>query len=241
MKMMMHKDIEHILEMISYQKSRDISFGQFFDKLASQWNLIIIGGSLRDALNQNYNPRDIDIILNGNDMVQFELMLSQNSISFKKNRFDGYKLKFNHVEVDVWSINRHFAFGHNYYSESIENIVETTFLNYDSIAFDYNKKKLYKDYYDDCRKSHLIELIGDDNYIDNNPTPDVNIARMLKIKEDTGYDLSSRSISYIKKYYMDCLNHSVSIEDQLRKGYQSHYRKQIDDVILFYLNEIIER
>lgn len=240
MSLTMSKEIDNIYTMLNHQKSMCKSFKDFFDSIAKKWNIIIIGGSLRDALEGNYKPRDIDIIIDDCNLYGFDDLLFKYNVHYKKNRFEGYKLFFDNVEVDIWSIFKHYAFENKYYTQSIENIVETTFLNYDSIAFYYQEEKLYKKHYDNCLSTKQIELIGSDEYIDNNPTPNINIARMLKIKRDTGYDLSSKATNYIQKYYDECVEKQINIKDALNRGHWYHYKKEIDEYMLELLNNILQ-
>lgn len=234
------REIEYIDAMIEYQKEMCQAFSCFFDSIVERWDIVIIGGALRGAINQNYFPRDIDIIVNGTGSDEFEEMLNVKKIKFSKNRFDGYKLDFESVQVDIWFISNHFAFCKNYYDKSIENIVETTFLNYDSIAFDYKRKKLYKQHYDECLSSKTICVIGKEDYVNNNPTPNVNIARMLKIKKETGFDLSERSVKYIQHYAMHCKKKNVDVYKEIEAGYVSHYHRNMEQSILCTLGNIIK-
>lgn len=231
---------KNILKMVEYQKNKNNEFKDFFEELSDRYEIILIGGALRDALNQDFAPRDIDIIINDSNLDEFDKLLFEFKINYKNNRFGGYKLFFEDVQADVWSINKHYAFEHNYYQENVKNIVETTFLNYDSIVYDYKNKMLYDECYQECLEKKVIDLIGEEDYIEDNPTPDVNIARMLKIKNETNYIFSDRVVDYINQYYdKNCERKKWIIQYKLCKSFETHYKKKIDKKLFDILEQVL--
>ena len=77
-------------------------------------------------------------------------------------------------------------------------------------------------------------MIGDEEYIKNNPSPYMNIMRMLKIQMETGYELSDRSCRYIQHYYDIC---NTNIVEVLKKEYEKHY-KSLDENFVNYISAI---
>lgn len=116
------------------------SFFSFLDTNNVQY--AVLGGALRAELDSSYSMRDIDIIYK-TDFSIVQKYLSENNIKFKKNTFDGLKFNLGNIQFDVWDIENHFAFKNNYYKPYFENVCKTTFLNYDSIMYDFTNKILY--------------------------------------------------------------------------------------------------
>jgi hypothetical protein len=230
-------EVDKINQMMNYLRKLDNSMNKLLSELEINGSVILIGGAIRDALKQNYNPRDIDMILKLNRKANLDYILEMNNIKYRKNRFGGYKIFFDKTTFDIWTIENHWAFKNSLYEEKIENIEKTTFLNYDSLVYDYSSKELYKQYYDKCREEKVIDIIGNDKYIKENPSPDINIMRMLKIKRETNYQLSNRSYEYIYNYYKNCNNHNSNIDNILETAYLKHYGQIMNTQLKMYIIE----
>lgn len=231
-------EIRRIEAMLKLLRNSDNEINSLLTALGDIGDLIIIGGALRAALQENYILRDVDVILKPVKKYSIDqILFNMNNIRYSKNRFGGYKVRFKTTTFDIWTIHDHWGFKEKFYNEDVKNIEKTTLLNYDSIVYDYSKKILYSNNYEKCIKRRIIDMIGDDEYIINNPSPYVNIMRMLKIKMETGYDLSDRSLKYIQYYYEICDTNIVNI---LIKEYEKHY-KYLDPLFVNYIVSIFNR
>lgn len=211
------------------------AINDLFNVLEEGSQIILIGGALREAFKNNYTPRDVDIILNPYKESNIESMLRKANISFNKNRFGGYKVKLKKMIFDIWLMDNHLGFNLNIYEKRVENIKETTFLNYDSLVYDYTKKKLYKDYYEECNRRGIIDIIGEEEYVKKNPYPYTNIVRMLKIQKETRYELSERSLKYISSHYDEKRMYTLLMENYFR-----HYKEEMDKELKEYVLEFIK-
>ncbi|MDU1601569.1 MAG: hypothetical protein E6845_01295 [Clostridium sp.] len=227
-------EIERIERMIQSLRNSDIAINSLLTALENISNLVIIGGALRSALQENYKLRDVDLILDPLKEYDIDkILLKLNNTRYKKNRFGGYKVIFNTTTFDIWTIHDHWGFKEKFYKENIENIEKTTLLNYDSLVYDYSNKILYSNNYENCIRRKIIDMIGKEEYIKNNPSPYINIMRMLKIKMETGYELSNRSYEYIKHYYNVC---GSNITDILINEYKNHYKYLNRDFVNYVID-----
>ncbi|WP_061302236.1 hypothetical protein [Clostridium botulinum] len=234
-------EVNKINKMMNYFKKSDDSINNLLNILEENGKVILIGGAIRSALQERYNPRDIDIILKLNKNFNLDYILQRKKIKYKKNRFGGYKIFFNKIVFDIWKMEEHWAFKNCYYEEKIENIQKTTFLNYDSLVYDYSNNKLYKEYYEKCNENLVIDIIGNLDCIKENPSPDINIMRMLKIKSETNYKFSEISDSYIANYYKYCSNHDINLIDALEEAYKRHYEENITRELKKYIIEFFSK
>ena len=211
-------DREKILSLIKIQSANNEDFKRFFEVLNLYMNVILIGGAARGALENDFNPRDLDFILNNDNMNDFESIIKNLHINYIKNSFGGYKLKFKNLEVDVWSIYAHNAFIKGFMKPSVENLEKTCVINYDAVLYDFKKNVLYDSIYQNCKKTKTIKLIGDLKMINSNGIGR-NVARLIRKQLESGYKFDDRTIKYIKDYF-----ESNSKED-LYSAYQQHYKE----------------
>lgn len=51
------------------------------------------------------SPRDIDIIVLCDNDDEIKSLIEKYEIEYVKNHFNGYKLKYNKLEIDIWNTN----------------------------------------------------------------------------------------------------------------------------------------
>lgn len=211
-------DREKIFSLIKIQSVNNEDFKRFFEVFNLYMNVILIGGAVRGALENDFNPRDLDFILNNDNMNDFESIIKNLHINYVKNSFGGYKLKFKNLEVDVWSIYTHNSFIKGFMEPSVENLEKTCVINYDAVLYDFKKNVLYDSVYQNCKKTKTIKLIGDLKMI-NSHGIGRNVARLIRKQLESGYKFDNRTIKYIEDYFK-----SNSKED-LYSAYQQHYKE----------------
>lgn len=225
-----------ILKMLDDQK-KDKKVSYLFSEFdAQKIQYILIGGAIRDVINDK-EPRDIDLILNIDNEEIFEEIILANNIKYKKNNFNGYKLFFDNLSYDIWLLKNHYSFKENYYNKNIKNIKNTTFFNYDSLMFDIRTKYLEVSHYEQCIKEQLIDLVGSEQVVNNNPTPIMNIAKAFKVKKETDYAFSNNLIEYIKKF-LD-LKGTDNLFYEIMDEYNRHYGLKVQDDFKKYTYNIL--
>lgn len=196
---------------------------------------ILIGGAIRDAMSGR-KPRDIDIIVDLQNTNCLEKLFVGEHINYTKNNFGGYKLCFRNSIFDIWQLKNHYSFKQKIYPIKIKNLKETTFLNYDSLIYNMKKKYLEVSYYDRCVSEKIIDLVGNQNVITNNPTPYMNIIKIMKTKRETDYVLSQSVKSYILKYYNE---ERDNFNNKIMKEYNRHYKKDMDQEFGEYISQMV--
>lgn len=188
-----------------------------FNRLGEYGDLILVGGAIRDYANR-IKPRDIDIIV---DCKTSNLDDALESYSYRKNRFGGYKVFIENTELDIWSISNNWAFREKILEEKFENISRGAFYNFDSLAFNINSSYLDADIYIQAMNEKILDIILEDEYIDLNPNPEINIVRAFIIRKYWNFEFSRRVIDYITSWSNKCTN---PIE-ALHKAELKHYGK----------------
>lgn len=221
------KKVENSLEMI---KEKENKIKLFFDEL-NKYDAIIIGGFIRDAIN-NKISRDIDIILNEENKDIIEQIILKYNLKYQKNRFNGYKINFNNFTLDIWYIKDHNVFKKGIYEANFNNLKETTFINYDALFYDIKTKTLDIKYYLDCLNNKTINFVGNKEAIKANESLFLSIAKILYINYLKEFSLSKEVQDYILKYYDLCKDNFIYIlKDEYKKHYHYDMCVELEDYI----------
>ncbi|MNO43577.1 hypothetical protein D3C76_338000 [compost metagenome] len=195
------------------------TINNFFYKLESYGDIVIIGGSIRDIVVNGKNPRDIDIILD-TEAAQIDDVFE--GMEYTKNRFGGYKAVFNQQEFDVWSITNNWAFKRNILDATIENIPKGCFYNLDATYFNLSTGLGDAQYFSEALFRKQLDIVLDDEFIYTNPFPEINIVRAIVLKKEYDVTYSKKVETYIKWW----LDKSTDPFYELKNAGYKHYKKR---------------
>lgn len=196
------------------------------------------GGVVRDIELQN-TPSDIDLVFNG-DRNEFNLLLEYlNGERLTKNKFGGFRIKTNKLDIDFWHFEDTWAFSNDKVenvNNSIDNILLTTFFNWDAILFDFKKQDIICGNYYYCNlNSRYLDI-----NLSDNPNSIGSFSRIIKnIFHNNANHLSHDILDYLYKSFIDY--HLLEIKDfYLYKN--KKYDLQMRQLIALYdkVNFIVE-
>ena len=217
----MEMKIEAYLEMLKQQPE----VKQLLETLCAIGNPYVVGGAVRDVLTDK-QPKDLDIML---EATILDLTPYLEQFHYVKNRFNGFKLKFQSIDIDIWLMQDHFPFKQNWYSPSIENFVYTPIFNIDAIYYDINQKYLYIQPLIETFQTKELDFQLKEPYLSLIPYTDMNIAKAFVTKEKYDLHFSPCLHSYIREWIDKTPNsYQLIAEKQIR-----NYGKvviQIDDI-----------
>lgn len=187
----------------------------------------IIGGFVRDVINDKDN-RDLDIIV---DIQPDELKCIVDKYCCEKycNRMGGVKLKFQHIEVDIWSIHDNWAFANALVklndNDKLLSIAKGCFFNYDALVVSVPKFMYNIRYYNEFVTNNELDIIQKQSiYQSKNPTVEANIIRAIYIKKNYGIHFSNNLREYMYKEmlslqdkYGNALQKLMSVKEQYPK------------------------
>ena len=176
-------------------------FREFYYKAFDFGDLYLVGGAIRDYAT-NLTPRDLDIIINCEPQILSDLLKDYN---YKLNRFDGFKIEVNNIEIDIWSIHSHWAFKENLFECTFENISKGAFFNFDAITINLENFELDADTFIKSYKNRTLDLNLNEQHVHLNPNPEKNIARAFRLKQTMNFQFSERLRAYCE-YWMDELS-----------------------------------
>lgn len=218
-KLIKMNDFTEVDRYLEKKASENNKLVKLLKKLDNYGDVILIGGAIRDIILKKTNPRDLDLIIDTDQDLEPIMREFKN---YKKNRFGGFKLEFDDIEIDLWSIENHWAFKNKILETKIDNLKYSTFLNFDSLWYNVTKKSKEYDIFNQCLKSNVIDITLEESNIQLNPTKAINIVRMLNIKNEWELEFSVKSKTYIK----DWVKKNNNYLDELYKAQIRHYKME---------------
>lgn len=221
------RDFYHLIE--NYSKSKEL-----ICRLSNKGEVLLFGGAVRGYLENEFKsmPRDFDIVINTNEL-DCDLEDCFINLEYKKNRYDGYKVKVDGLEFDIWGMKNTWAFKEQKLEMKEENLQETVFLNIDSIVYNLNKETLYYEKYKESLETRTLDVVLEDN-----PFIELNLLRALVFKKRYDMNISENLKCYFKRFISESRDNFISNLYDLQT---SHYGKKHFSRIEIYdeLDEIM--
>lgn len=220
----------------------DASAYTFLTNLMSNATVYLFGGAIRDFLDGRLDSsRDIDLVIEAKESscINIEEYLEPlEKISYRKNRYDGYKIIFsNFITVDIWNLKDTWAFKTNRLTPSATNLMKSVYLNVDALVYSLNNDSFLNNCdftYRDIIKNNLIDIVFEDT-----PYEDLNLLRALVLRKKYSLELSSK-INYRLTNYI--ANNETSVIDSFLNLQMSHYNEiLLDQVELTHMLYHIEK
>lgn len=156
-------------------------------------NVYIFSGLIRDFFLKSVDaPRDIDVVVSGDDLES----LWQNNV-VKKNQFGGTKIQYGETILDIWCMKNTWGIKRKKVFCNVDELLNTSFFNFSAIAYDYkNNKFIVGDSFVDFLNNRTLDLVYDEN-----PYPELCIINSLYYSHKTGCRLSDRLNQWIFRHY----------------------------------------
>ena len=205
-------------------KSDEDSY-DFIMNLMNCYDLYLFGGGVRDLLNNNLDyVRDLDFVIksSNNKIINLESYIP-NHISFKKNRFNGYKIFFDNFIMDIWDIKNTWAFKSNLLDDSVENLLNSVYLNIDSLLYYLNENRYINNYDKTYKKIKQLDII-----LEKTPCEKLNLLRAIIYKNKYSLKMSNRLKKRFYNYFYADNKNLIDEFMILQKEHYNHcvYTKQ---------------
>lgn len=216
---------------------RDETLLAFVNKLMIDSEVYLFGGAVRDYIDNNLASfRDLDFVIKSKSCQNINI---ENYIpaqaKFVKNRYNGYKIYFSNVIVDIWNIENTWAFENHKLSMSVENLLKSVYLNIDSLVYLLNEDR----YINNCDKLYKSIIFHKqlDVVCKETPFELLNLLRAIIYKNKYSLRLSENLKQQFYKYITT--NEAGMIEEFMRIQ-KEHYKKSIitKSEILSEINKI---
>lgn len=162
------------------------------DALKKSFDVILFGGVVRDALFHKISEiRDIDIVLCPSNSIindqdcYLNQIIRESGVRYRKNQFGGYKIITFKNFLDVWLLKDTWAFREKLMPVSVENLLNSVYLNIDAYAWNYNQKKFISQ----CNVKRYNEI---DIVLEKSKCETLNLIRAVVLSKKYGLPLSRR-------------------------------------------------
>ena len=192
----------------------------FIMKLMNCYDLYLFGGGVRDLLNNSLEQvRDLDFVIKSknNEEINLESYIPDN-ITFKKNRFNGYKIYFDNLIIDIWDIKNTWAFKSNLLDDSVENLLDSVYLNIDSLLYYLNENKYINNF--DKKKKKIKQL---DIILEKTPCEKLNLLRAIIYKNKYSLKISNNLKKRFYNYVYEDNESLINDFMVLQKEHYNHY------------------
>lgn len=106
-------------------------------------SIYLMGGAVRDISNGKI-PRDLDFVVLSDSDKEIVDFIQKYQLQYKKNNFNGYKITYNEIEIDIWNSN---------------DLYKCIQYNFDGIFYDIKNKIIIPfGYYDAIETNTLVEI-----------------------------------------------------------------------------------
>ncbi len=170
--------------------------------------VILFGGIIRSYYDNEFRekPRDVDIVIHSRKYFDFENYLYNNRYSYKVNKFGGYKLELDSLNIDIWPIERTWAFKENIINfKNIKDLNETVFLSTDAIFYNFTSNELFDNGFLDSIQRKEIDIV-----LENNPFPELNLVKALHLKNQLDLKFSVNLERYFSKWIKKKENEEIA-------------------------------
>ena len=222
---------KRILRYFSNENENKRNIVEFLNNISKCGDPLLFGGAIRDInlYGIKHFKSDLDFVFDGTSEC---LERSISKYKTHKNKFGGYRLCIDSIDIDIWPIEKTWAFKNKAVKYKDRNsLLATTITNWDSIYFSWNEKKLHhsKKYFEDILDGYL------DIVLDKNPNPLGLLVRVLRsciLKESHKL---SRHLS--NTVYKELCNYTV--DEIITTEKLSYEKTYITESIIRYLKLIL--
>lgn len=205
----------------------------------------VVGGYFRDLLN-NKTSRDIDIIIDLDNVRLLDIVAGLKS-NYTVNRHGGIKLQLENTDVDLWSLEKNWAFKNKLVklneNDKLLSIAKGCFFNYDSLVINLHNASYSTRYYNDFLNTNTLDILQKSSMYKNlNPTVEANIIRAYYIKQKFNVSFSENLTDYIIKKVSSLSDQFINGIDRIIeiKNNYPKYNDLRDSVLRSNISQTIE-
>ena len=190
----------------------------FLIELSSFSEVLIFSGIIRNYfIRYKGEIRDFDIVVKTDDDILIENFL--NKFDFKKNSFGGYKVQVGHLTIDIWHLEKTWAYSKQKVTPELfkdYSLPDTAFFNFSSIVFDLeNQKFIFNSNFKRFVETKEIDLV-----LEENPMPQLCIVNTIYYKQKFRLSVSEK----LQKY---CL---INFDKYSEEEYQNVQIKHFNEI-----------
>lgn len=206
---------------------------EYLDQLARAHRILIFSGVIRDYFlgMEEKKPRDIDVVIM--DVVTLDDVRGFiKTLPYKKNHYGGYKANVGSITIDIWPISQTWGIREKKLSPTPENLIQTAFFNFSSVAYKYNEEEfIFSDEFFRFMDSHKLDVVMEDN-----PLTELCIANTVYYSKKYNLPIAERLLEWIDSHYDSSLDYEIIQLEHF--GEIMHSNDEIEKYINLILNRM---
>lgn len=201
----------------------------FLQNIMADSTVYLFGGGVRDYLDNTFaTARDLDFVIVSNSKKTLDIkryIPDSGEIIYTTNRFNGHKITFSRDLVfDIWNLEDTWAFKTNRIEASVENLMNSVYLNIDQLLYSVTADSYLKG----CDEQYrLIKNAGKlDIIYEETPYEELNLLRALVYRKKYSMIFTE---ALKTKFYEHSAKNQTDMVEKLMELQLSHYHSiQID-------------
>lgn len=179
------------------------------DLVSGQVPTYVFSGLTRNFLLGYLNNRDIDFVVL--DSPKLKIPISQlKEVAIQKNKFGGYKLQTEHLNIDVWDVEKTWGIVQEGMRGTANSLMSTAFFNFSAIVYDYNKGRFYiTDEFCKFYATRVMEVV-----YAKNPRIATCIVNALYYADKYEFVIGESLRKWVVKYYDSALDYRGAQESR---------------------------
>lgn len=162
--------------------------------LASQCDVYVFGGVIRNFLLGYPFHRDIDFVVYAKEKITLPISLLH-GIDISKNKFGGVKLRLQHLSIDIWNLPSTWGLQQIGGNATPYTLIKTVFFNFSAIVYDYNKQRFI--YSEDFLKFYATKTM--DIVYGKNPYPTACVVNTCYYAQEYSFTIGKKLRAWIGK------------------------------------------
>ncbi|WP_461631880.1 nucleotidyltransferase family protein [Labilibaculum euxinus] len=225
--------------------NENILFRNLLYEIFVHGSAYVVGGFLRDIIT-NRESRDLDIIVDVDHNCLLDI-IKETGVAYSINRHKGIKLKFETIEVDMWSIENNWAFKNRLVrlneDKKLASIAKGCFYNYDSLVINLHSNNMNIQYYKQFMITNELDILQKNPIYKNlNPTKEANILRAFYLRKIYEISYSANTKSYLLTKIgeiKDNFDDPLEVLIKIKRKYPKYEKEMSDDFLKSCLLELI--
>lgn len=173
---------------------------KILNALASQEQIYVLSGVIRDFLTGEYNgARDFDCVLVYGNIKNVEVIQFLRKSTHKVNSFGGIKIKRPSEVLDIWRLADTWGIKRKQLDATPKSLLDTVFFNFSAIIYDFNEKKfIFDDRFCQFLQTRTMDIVYPEN-----PNIPLCLVNVLYYHQKYGYNVSLKLAKWIKQKYSE--------------------------------------
>lgn len=206
------------------------AFCRLIEIISSKTNIYVFSGIIRNYFLDIPSCRDLDFVIEDNTKVDIFKEATDLGLKVGVNSYNGMKILLKTFSVDIWTLKDTYTIKKRKLKPNPQTLIKTSFFNFQSIVFDYNKEEfIYGKEFENFYNNRIMTVVNEDN-----PNIPLCIANTIHYADKYSFGIDYNLCKWIVDHYSDKYHY---------RGVQLHHFEEIkynDETIKKFYDKCFE-